>query len=95
MEQQCAYMLKFVEKMQRQQLKSDLVMIHRLMLTQSRSFTVKPEVVRELNKHHQHFLRRMVFSDSCRSWYKGGRKEGKVIGIWPGMCDRVSCACLY
>lgn len=26
----------------------------------------------------------MVFADSCRSWYKGGRADGKVIGIWPG-----------
>ena len=30
------------------------------------------------------FLQRMVFSDGCRSWYKGGRADGKVIGIWPG-----------
>ena len=26
----------------------------------------------------------MVFADSCRSWYKGGKADGKVIGIWPG-----------
>ncbi|KAL9618208.1 MAG: hypothetical protein Q9160_007042 [Pyrenula sp. 1 TL-2023] len=68
-EKQASYMMKFVDKMQRQQLKS---------------FAVKPEIVRQLNVHHQKYLRRMVFSDPCRSWYKAGRAEGKVLGIWPG-----------
>lgn len=49
-----------------------------------RSFAVKEEAAHQLNLHHQHFLQRMVFTDDCRSWYKGGRREGKVIGIWPG-----------
>lgn len=68
-EMQCEYMIRFVRKMQRQKLKA---------------FAVKPDVVTQLNAHHQHFLQRMVFSDGCRSWYKGGKAEGKVIGIWPG-----------
>jgi cation diffusion facilitator CzcD-associated flavoprotein CzcO len=63
-EQQCAYMVKFISKLQRQKL---------------HSFCVKPEVVKQLNQHHQKFLQRMVFSDPCRSWYKGGRKDGKVM----------------
>jgi len=45
---------------------------------------VKSDVTHQLNVRHQKFLQRMVFSDSCRSWYKGGRADGKVIGIWPG-----------
>lgn len=49
-----------------------------------RAFDVKSDVVQQLNAHHQKFLQRMVFSDGCRSWYKGGRADGKVIGIWPG-----------
>ena len=65
MEKQCEYMMKFVQKMQRQR--------------------IKPEPTKALNAHHQAFLRNhMVFADSCRSWYKGGRADGKVIGIWPG-----------
>lgn len=68
-EQQCAYMINFISKLQRQKL---------------HSFSVKPDVVTQLNQHHQKFLQRMVFSDPCRSWYKGGRADGKVIGIWPG-----------
>lgn len=87
-EKQASYMIKFVDKMQRQQIKYED--LHYNVPTRSRlpfglrSFAVKPDVVRKLNAHHQKFLRRTVFSDSCRSWYKGGRAEGKVIGIWPG-----------
>ncbi|KAL9108349.1 MAG: hypothetical protein Q9227_006809 [Pyrenula ochraceoflavens] len=49
-----------------------------------RSFSPSATATKHLNAHHQRFLQRMVFSDPCRSWYKGGRAEGKVIGIWPG-----------
>jgi cation diffusion facilitator CzcD-associated flavoprotein CzcO len=68
-EKQVEYMVTFVRKMQRQRIKS---------------FAVRPDAVKQLNAHHQQFLQRMVFSDGCRSWYKGGRADGKVIGIWPG-----------
>ncbi|KAF2094347.1 flavin-binding monooxygenase [Rhizodiscina lignyota] len=69
MEKQSEYMIRFVDKMQRQNLKA---------------FDVKSDVVSQLNERHQKFLQRMVFTDNCRSWYKGGRADGKVIGIWPG-----------
>jgi hypothetical protein len=49
-----------------------------------KSISPKSSATAELNKHHQMFLPRMVFTDSCRSWYKGGRSDGKVIAIWPG-----------
>ncbi|KAL9092133.1 MAG: hypothetical protein Q9165_004566, partial [Trypethelium subeluteriae] len=69
LEKQCDYMLKMVQKMQREHIKA---------------VCVRRSVTHQLNIRHQQFLRRMVFSDNCRSWYKGGRAEGKVIGIWPG-----------
>ncbi|KAI9695963.1 MAG: hypothetical protein M1820_008375 [Bogoriella megaspora] len=69
LEKQCEYMLKIVAKMQREHIKA---------------MSVKRSVTQQLNKRHQQFLQRMVFSDGCRSWYKGGRADGKVIGIWPG-----------
>lgn len=53
-------------------------------LTRFRVACVKRSVTHQLNVRHQQFLKRMVFSDNCRSWYKGGRADGKVIGIWPG-----------
>ncbi|KAF2239816.1 FAD/NAD(P)-binding domain-containing protein [Viridothelium virens] len=69
LEKQCDYMLKMVQKMQREHIKA---------------VCVRRSVTYQLNIRHQQFLQRMVFSDNCRSWYKGGRAEGKVIGIWPG-----------
>ncbi|PGH11939.1 hypothetical protein AJ80_06904 [Polytolypa hystricis UAMH7299] len=69
MEKQCDYMVEFAAKMQRQKIKAA---------------SVKQDVTHQLNIRHQKFLPRMVFTDPCRSWYKGGRADGKVIGIWPG-----------
>ncbi|KAJ5970738.1 uncharacterized protein N7479_000656 [Penicillium vulpinum] len=68
-EKQCDYMLSFISKYQKERL---------------HSFSVKRSVVNQLNQYYQRFLQRMVVSDPCRSWYKGGRADGKVIAIWPG-----------
>jgi hypothetical protein len=27
-----------------------------------------------------------VYSEKCRSWYKMGKEEGRVVGLWPGSC---------
>ncbi|KAJ7724253.1 FAD/NAD-binding domain-containing protein [Mycena metata] len=27
-----------------------------------------------------------VFSERCRSWYKQGKEEGRVVALWPGSC---------
>ena len=27
-----------------------------------------------------------MYSDKCRSWYKLGKEEGRVVGLWPGSC---------
>ncbi|KAH0826274.1 hypothetical protein J3R83DRAFT_5746 [Lanmaoa asiatica] len=27
-----------------------------------------------------------VYSAKCRSWYKMGKEEGRVVGLWPGSC---------
>lgn len=51
---------------------------------------MKPDVVQQLNAHHQKLLQRIIFLDGCRSWYKGSRADGKVIGIWPGRSPSIS-----
>ncbi|KAI8972557.1 FAD/NAD-P-binding domain-containing protein [Trametes punicea] len=28
--------------------------------------------------------RRTVFTEKCRSWYKVGQEEGRIVGLWPG-----------
>ena len=25
-----------------------------------------------------------VYSEKCRSWYKLGKEEGRIVGLWPG-----------
>ncbi len=25
-----------------------------------------------------------VYSEKCRSWYKMGAEDGRVVGLWPG-----------
>lgn len=25
-----------------------------------------------------------VYSEKCKSWYKGGKDEGRVVALWPG-----------
>ncbi|KAE9409300.1 FAD/NAD-P-binding domain-containing protein [Gymnopus androsaceus JB14] len=27
-----------------------------------------------------------VFGEKCRSWYKAGKEEGRVVALWPGSC---------
>ena len=27
-----------------------------------------------------------VYSEKCRSWYKMGKEEGRIVGLWPGSC---------
>ena len=28
----------------------------------------------------------------CRSWYKGGKEEGRVVGLWPGNSNHANSA---
>lgn len=45
---------------------------------------VKDDVVAEYNEYIQAFLSRTVWAGNCRSWYKNGRTEGKITGIYGG-----------
>lgn len=38
----------------------------------------------DYNVYAQEFLKRMVWSDSCKSWYKNGKRSGHVTGVYPG-----------
>ena len=29
-------------------------------------------------------LGKTVYSEKCRSWYKLGQEDGRVVGLWPG-----------
>lgn len=38
----------------------------------------------DYNEHIQEFLKRTVWVGSCRSWYKRGTVDGRVVGIYGG-----------
>lgn len=46
------------------------------------SFNVCADVQSDFNKHTQDFMQRMVWTGSCRSWFKNA--DGKVTVVWPG-----------
>jgi cation diffusion facilitator CzcD-associated flavoprotein CzcO len=44
----------------------------------------KPESVRRFVEHCDKYFERTVFTQNCRSWYKGGTEDGRVSALWPG-----------
>ncbi|KAL1943925.1 hypothetical protein VTO73DRAFT_3743 [Trametes versicolor] len=68
-EQQVMYAVQATAKLQRDRLKS---------------MEVKPEVVRDFDQYIEAYFPKTVFAEKCRSWYKLGKAEGRVVGLWPG-----------
>ncbi|KAJ7657984.1 FAD/NAD-binding domain-containing protein [Mycena rosella] len=46
-----------------------------------KSMEVKPEAVEDWDAYLE-----TIFSERCRSWYKQGNEEGRVVALWPGSC---------
>ncbi|KIW29741.1 uncharacterized protein PV07_05530 [Cladophialophora immunda] len=57
----CKYMLKIIEKCQMEHI---------------RSIAPKADVTAEFREHSDLFLKRTVWNQKCRSWYKGGTIDG-------------------
>ncbi|EIW55631.1 FAD/NAD-P-binding domain-containing protein [Trametes versicolor FP-101664 SS1] len=68
-EQQVMYAVQATAKLQRDRLKS---------------MEVKPEAVRDFDQYIEAYFPKTVFAEKCRSWYKLGKDEGRVVGLWPG-----------
>ncbi|KAF3402375.1 putative sterigmatocystin biosynthesis monooxygenase stcW [Talaromyces pinophilus] len=49
-----------------------------------RSMAPRKEAVERFTKHCEQHFSKTVFSAKCRSWYKGGKEDGRVIAVWPG-----------
>ncbi|KAI1782736.1 FAD/NAD(P)-binding domain-containing protein [Ganoderma leucocontextum] len=70
-----AYAVQATVKMQRERLKS---------------MEVKLRAVQDFDKYIETLFNRAkyfpqsVYSAKCRSWYKLGKEEGRIIGLWPG-----------
>ncbi|KAI0671631.1 FAD/NAD-P-binding domain-containing protein [Trametes maxima] len=69
MESQVGYAVQAVAKLQRDRLKS---------------MEVKPEAVKDFDEYLEAYFPKTVFTEKCRSWYKMGKEEGRVVGLWPG-----------
>ncbi|KAF7347539.1 hypothetical protein MVEN_01510300 [Mycena venus] len=70
-ERQVQYAVEATLKLQREHLKS---------------MDVKPEAVADWDAYIEHHFAKTVFSERCRSWYKQGMYEGRVVALWPGSC---------
>ncbi|KAH7925133.1 FAD/NAD(P)-binding domain-containing protein [Leucogyrophana mollusca] len=70
-EREIEYAVNVVGKMQRERLKS---------------IEVKREAVDDFDEYLEAYFPGTVYSAKCRSWYKMGKEEGRVVGLWPGSC---------
>ncbi|KAF9565886.1 FAD/NAD(P)-binding domain-containing protein [Agrocybe pediades] len=68
-EAQADYMLKMIDRWQTEN-------IH--------SFAPKREAVADFVEHTNNFMKRAVWQQECRSWYKKNSVTGRVTAIWPG-----------
>jgi hypothetical protein len=63
------YIYKFVMKLQTESIKS---------------LEISLEATKDFNEHVQEYLKRTVWTGSCRSWYKRGTVDGPVVAIYGG-----------
>ncbi|KAE8329710.1 hypothetical protein BDV39DRAFT_202656 [Aspergillus sergii] len=49
-----------------------------------RSFEVRHDANDEYNEHIQTYLKRTVWTEGCRSWYKRGTIDGPVVAVYGG-----------
>ncbi|PFH50242.1 hypothetical protein AMATHDRAFT_4151 [Amanita thiersii Skay4041] len=61
-----------------------LKMINRWQTENIHSFSPKMEAVDDFLAHKDEFMKKTVWEEDCRSWYKSNSTSGKVTAIWPG-----------
>ncbi|KAG5641634.1 hypothetical protein DXG03_004557 [Asterophora parasitica] len=49
-----------------------------------KSIEVKAQAVEDFDAYLESYFPQTVYSEKCRSWYKGGQEEGRVSALWPG-----------
>lgn len=50
------------------------------------SMVVSDKASEEYNEHCQEYLKHTVWVSPCRSWYKRGTVDGRVVAIYSGSC---------
>ncbi|RPD76724.1 FAD/NAD-P-binding domain-containing protein [Lentinus tigrinus ALCF2SS1-7] len=68
-EYEVMYAVQAVLKMQRERLKS---------------IEVQREALLDFDDYLESYFPKTVYSEKCRSWYKMGAEDGRVVGLWPG-----------
>jgi cation diffusion facilitator CzcD-associated flavoprotein CzcO len=58
-------------------------LIDRFQTTNMHTFSPREDAVRDFVAYKDHFMKRTVWADPCRSWYKP-RADGPVVALWPG-----------
>lgn len=67
---QCDYMVKCIQKLQRECL---------------RSMVPKVQAKDDFVRYADRFFAKTVVAEECASWFKtGGRKDGRIMAMWPG-----------
>ena len=59
-------------------------LIDRLQVNNIARFTPKEEAVRDFIEYKDYFMQRTVWTDPCRSWYKGRADDSRIIALYPG-----------
>ncbi|BFZ63518.1 hypothetical protein YB2330_004641 [Saitoella coloradoensis] len=71
LERQGDYIIECIKKMQRERVSS---------------MVVKPSAAAGWSAYVDEYFRTTVYGEKCRTWYKAGREEGRVVALWPGSC---------
>ncbi|KAH6692485.1 hypothetical protein F5X68DRAFT_250704 [Plectosphaerella plurivora] len=58
-------------------------LLRKMVRQQAKSFSVRPECQADFDTHTETLMKNMVWTGSCRSWFKQG-PSGKVTALWPG-----------
>lgn len=57
-------------------------LLRKMMKQKVSSFNIREDVQADFDSHTEDFMQRMVWTGSCRSWFKNS--DGKITAIWPG-----------
>ena len=49
-----------------------------------KNFSPKPQAVEDFIAHKNEFMKRTVWTDNCRSWYKQNQVDAPITALWPG-----------
>ncbi|KAJ5321431.1 hypothetical protein N7476_004433 [Penicillium atrosanguineum] len=48
-----------------------------------RTMAVKGNAVKQFTQYCDQYFEKTVFGAKCRSWYKGGTEDGRIVALWP------------